>query len=208
MTYSKIIEDLLSLPYIDNKDFKHENAVKNIFIQNNFKQYKIQKKLNKQTFRYEVDKMLKNGDFISQPLGSQNHPDFILKLNNKLYFFECKSCIQACPLYNGGMPHKDSIYIFTSKKYNKTTIYYGDEIGTQRQRQLISCLEQELKIIVKKYQNLPEWKNDVRGLDYYVRNMYIQTGGQSKVDYFIHQDREKCERRILDEFARIPNIEQ
>jgi hypothetical protein len=203
----KIIEEILKLPYIDNKNYKHENTIKNIFIQNCLEEYKLQKKLNKKTFKEEVDRKLKNGQFIHQPLGSQNHPDFILKWNNKLYCFECKSCQVERPIYNGGIPHKNSIYIFCSKKYNKTTIYYGDEIGTEQQRELISSLEKEIKNLVKKYQQLPEWKNDPRGLDYYPRNMYIQSGGNSKIDYFTHKDREKCERRILDEFANIPNIE-
>jgi hypothetical protein len=39
-----------------------------------------------------------------------------------------------------------------------------------------------------------------RGFDFYLRDMYIQQGGQKYTDYFTHPDRDKCEQNVLNIF--------
>lgn len=205
----KIIEDILNLPYNSNSQDNplHELSVKDVFLNNGLNEYKKEKKIPKKQFKKLLIQILKNGQFVHQPLGSQNSPDFVLKLNNKLYFFECKSSKTFYPTYNSGLPSEETIYIFSSVRYNKTTVYYGSDVISSEKRMLFLSLTNELKETLKKFKNIPSWKEDSRGFDFYIRNMYTQSGGCLKTNYFNHEDRFKCERRVLDEFANIPDLQ-
>jgi hypothetical protein len=140
---------------------------------------------------------LQNSEYVSQPCGTQDSPDFIIKYNDKLYFIECKSSKGTKPTYNGGIPKKQYIYIFSSEKYNSTTIFRGEDILPDSKRELFENLRLEEIALVKKYQNNPNW-NDSRGFDYYPRAMYTQSGTWDKTDYFRHKDRKVCEENILN----------
>ena len=94
------------------------------------------------------------------------------------------------------MPKKGVVYIFSSKRYNETTVFFADDIVTDKKRKQLSNLVEELGSVVKIYQEDPEWK-DTRGFDFYIRNMYVQTGAGKK-DYFKHQDRQLCEQNVLN----------
>jgi hypothetical protein len=205
----KLIEDILELNYNSNSQDNplHELSVKKVFLQNGLKE--IQKeKLQKKNFKQKAQQILQNGEFMHQPLGSQNSPDFVLKLSDKLYFFECKSSKEVYPTYNGGLPSEETIYIFSSAHYNKTTVFYGADVVSKEKRELYSSLTKELNDVLKKYQEFPSWKEDLRGFDFYIRNMYTQSGGISKTDYFKHCHRQDCERRVLNEFTNLSSIKQ
>ena len=94
--------------------------------------------------------------FEYQPNGSQKSPDFRINISNisekKFLDIELKSTKGAYPMYNGGLPQKDVVYIFCSKKYNKTTIFFGRDIITERKRELYNELVTELKEVVYKHQ--------------------------------------------------------
>jgi hypothetical protein len=51
---------------------------------------------------------------------------------------------------------------------------------------------------LKQYQALNEWKEDERGFDFYIRNMFTQSGGKDKTDYFTHSRRGYCEDRVVN----------
>ena len=96
--------DCLTLPYKPNSQDnpEHENQVEDLL-----KKHKLEYK--------------------SQPNGSQNSPDFYVYYNNKRYSIECKSSKGYYPVYNSGLPKPGVIYIFSSKKYNETTIFNADD---------------------------------------------------------------------------------
>jgi hypothetical protein len=136
--------------------------------------------------------------YVYQPNGSQASPDFRVTLpTGKTVDIECKSSNQTYPTYNGGLPKKGVVYIFSSSKYNETTIYFADDVITDRKRQLYSNLIEDLNAVLKTYQLDEEWQDDERGFDFYIRNMYTQSG-KGKKDYFKHADRSYCEQRVLD----------
>ena len=142
--------------------------------------------------------LIKHGfDYVAQPNGIQASPDFRVTLKNgKSVDIECKSSKQTFPTYNGGLPKKGVVYIFSSKRYNETTVFFADDIVTDKKRKQLANLVEELGSVVKIYQEDPEWK-DTRGFDFYIRNMYVQTGAGKK-DYFKHQDRQLCEQNVLN----------
>ena len=136
-------------------------------------------------------------EFEYQPNGDQQSPDFRVTLDDgKTVDIECKSSKQPYPTYNGGLPKKGVVYIFSSRRYNETTVYFAEDIVSDKKREQFSDLIEELDVVLKRHQSNPDWE-DPRGLDFYIRNMYVQNGAGKK-DYFKHQDREKCEQRVLN----------
>lgn len=134
-----------------------------------------------------------------QPNGPQNSPDFRVTLpSGKKVDIECKSSKQTYPTYNGGLPKKGVIYIFSTKKYDETTIYFAEDVVSDTKRDLYSDFLAEQSVLLKKYQEMNEWKNDDRGFNYYARAMYTQSGGKVKTDYFTHAKRQECESNVLN----------
>ena len=119
----------------------------------------------------------------------------------KRHSVECKSSEGVFPQYNGAHPKQNYIYIFSSGKYNATTIYYGRDVLSLEQEKLYAEMKDELSKFQVKYDSLLR-KSDrfKRGFGYYRRDMYIQEGGYKLTDYFKHPDREKCEQNVLNTF--------
>lgn len=182
--------DILKMPYKTGgyQDSKHENRVKQLFLKHKF-------------VERPKGSDLKDGEFISQPRGKNNNPDFYVKHNGKLYSVECKSSAGISPTYNGALPKQNYIYIFSSGKYNATTIYYGRDVVSLEQEKVYAEMKDELAKVQAKYNSLLRKADSFkRGFGYYRRDMYIQEGGQKLTDYFKHPDREKCERNVLNTF--------
>tara|TARA_R100000005_G_scaffold83495_1_gene51317 strand:+ start:113 stop:643 length:531 start_codon:yes stop_codon:yes gene_type:complete len=133
-----------------------------------------------------------------QPNGPQNSPDFRVTLpNGKKVDIECKSSKQAYPTYNGGLPKEGVVYIFSSKKYDETTIFFADDVVSAKKRKQFAVLVEELNSVLKVHQMDEEWQEDSRGFDFYIRNMYVQNGAGKK-DYFKHEERQQCESNVLN----------
>jgi hypothetical protein len=200
---NQFFKEILELNFVSGgyQESEHEIAVENALFSNGFLKSKIKKitKLQRNLALNGGDiPGLKEGEYISQPTGKNDSPDFIIRYKGKLYFIECKSSKTTHPTYNGGLPKEEYIYIFTSKATNETTIFYGKDVVSLEKRELYSELLVELNEILHKYQNIPEWKDDSRGFDYYIRNMYTQSGGSEKTDYFTHKERLICEQNVLN----------
>jgi hypothetical protein len=152
--------------------------------------------LHEQQVRELLDKH--GYSYVWQPNGPQNSPDFRVTLSNgKTVDIECKSSKQTYPTYNGGLPKEGVVYIFSSKKYNETTIFFADDVVSKKKRQQFSTLVEELNAVLKVHQMDEEWQEDSRGFDFYIRNMYVQNGAGKK-DYFKHSERQLCESNVLN----------
>ena len=148
----------------------------------------------------QVESLLKKHDlkYISQPNGIQASPDFRVFLpNGKTVDIECKSSKNTYPTYNGGLPKKGVVYIFSSKRYDETTVFFADDVVSDTKRDLYRGLVSRLNDVLVEYQEDPDWKDDDRGFDFYIRNMYTQSGAGKK-DYFKHSDRQRCENNVLN----------
>ena len=151
----------------------------------------------------QVEELLeKHGlNYVSQPNGIQQSPDFRI-YHGDVIDVECKSSKQAFPVYNSGLPKPGVVYVFSSQKYDSTTIYLADDIIADKKRELYSQYLIEQDELLQKFRNLEDWK-DVRGFDFYNRAMYTQSGGADKTDYFQHFDRARCEHNVLDIMEKI-----
>jgi len=171
----KFWQEVLLLPYKSNSQ------------DNPFHEQQVEDLLIKHGFRY-----------IAQPNGTHNSPDFRVFLEDgKTVDIECKSSKQTYPTYNGGLPKESVVYIFSSKKYNETTIFFADDVVSTKKRQQFNNLTEELNAVLKLHQMDEEWQEDSRGFDFYIRNMYVQNGAGKK-DYFKHFERQQCESNVLN----------
>ena len=171
---NQFFKEVLELPYKSNSQDNplHEKQVEDLLIKHGF-------------------------DYIAQPNGIQASPDFRVTLSTgKTVDIECKSSKQTYPTYNGGLPKEGVVYIFSSKRYDETTIFFADDIVHETKRDLYRGLLSRLNEVLVEYQQDPEWEDD-RGFDFYIRNMYVQNGAGKK-DYFTHNDRERCEQKVLN----------
>jgi len=171
---NQFFQEVLELPYQSNSQDNplHENQVEELLIKHGF-------------------------DYVAQPNGIQASPDFRVTLDNgKTVDIECKSSKNTYPTYNGGLPKEGVVYIFSSKRYNETTIFFADDVVTPKKRQQFTSLVEELNTVLKSHQDDQEWSDD-RGFDFYIRNMYVQNGAGKK-DYFKHNDRQFCEQNVLN----------
>lgn len=174
-TMKQFWQEVLTLPYKPNSQ------------DNPLHERQVQELLDK----YEYD-------YIYQPNGSQQSPDFrVILSNNQTVDIECKSSKQVYPIYNGGLPKEGVVYVFSSAKYNETTIFFAEDVVKSTKRKLYNDLVTDLNSVVLTYQMDEEWKNDDRGFDFYVRNMYVQSG-KGKKDYFKHYDRKRCESNVIN----------
>jgi len=171
----KFFEDVLKLPYKGNSQDnpEHENQVEELLIKHGLK-------------------------YVAQPNGIQNSPDFHVYYNGAVISLECKSAAGVKPTYNSGLPKKGVIYIFSSKKYNTTTIYYADDVVSDEMREAYDGLLVALDKVVKEFQNTPVVTECTRGFNFYMRAMYTQAGKWFATDYFKHEDRERCEQNVLN----------
>ena len=151
----------------------------------------------------QVEELLKKHGlkYIAQPNGIQQSPDFRI-YHGDVIDVECKSSKQAFPVYNSGLPKPGVVYVFSSQKYDSTTIYLADDIIADKKRELYSQYLIEQDELLQKFRNLEDWK-DVRGFDFYNRALYTQSGGADKTDYFQHFDRARCEHNVLDIMEKI-----
>ena len=170
---NQFFQEVLGLPYKSNSQDNplHENQVEDLLIKHNLK-------------------------YVAQPNGIQASPDFRVTLDNgKTVDIECKSSQQTYPTYNGGLPKRGVIYIFSSKRYNETTIFFAEDVVFDDTRQwLEETIDAVQETLDQRRKVKPE---DSRGLDYYVRNMFVQSGAGKK-DYFKHNDRQLCEQNVLN----------
>ena len=211
------INEIKNMSYLANSacsltsltDGKHEESIKKLLISNGFIQY-LQPKLkdkNIKDIKFTKDmingsrpSILPIGYFIHQPLGTQNNPDFVIQLTKKsLLSLEGKSSQTAMPMYNSGGVTLNYLYVFASKKINKTVIYMGASIITQIQIKLLNELIQKQKKLQDEYNlMLKEADTNFRGISYYTRPMITQSGCKEKTNYFTHKDYKLSEEKVFE----------
>lgn len=141
------------------------------------------------------------GSYITQPAGSQGFPDVLVRdFDGRFLAFECKS-IQGgvCPMWNDSLPKPNAIYILNSGKYNETTIFLGRDVISTEEQEVMNEQEKLIEQIVNQYKvKLSSLDKFNRGWLQKSRRQHFQYGGNTKVDYFKHIDRMKCENNVLD----------
>jgi hypothetical protein len=112
--------------------------------------------------------------YVSQPYGSQKPPDFILLFKDyKPLKIECKSSTNSLKAtWNCSLPEKDIIYLFYSKKINKTLIFNGGEIIKEDLKNKFEELHKKISILTKEFNKSISDKDCY--FEYYPRKMFNQ----------------------------------
>ena len=211
-TFKQVLTDIFNMPYYKNypacsgltkmeEKNGHEIAIEHLLKSYgyvSFNDIKL-KKTDKQNLNYVLETM-PNFTYISQPFGSNDNPDFIIKDENGIILcLEAKSCTTVYPQYNSGGIHRHYIYVFCSKKNNQTVIYKGSDIITEKQCRLIAeHIELQRQQDIELNKKLAEFDTNNRGVSYYTRPMIVQKGGGEKTNYFTHSDREQALNNALN----------
>ena len=84
------------------------------------------------------------------------------------------------------------------KKFNKTTVFMGKDIVNDEQRRiLLEHKKKQEELDRETNRRLKDSDSLGRGIDYYTRPMYNQSGSKEKTNYFTHENRTKSEQRVL-----------
>ena len=206
-----IIRDFLKMPYYQNyaacsgkvhNVAKHEDAVEDILIQNGLTEEprRMTKVQRNAWLDGESADDLPNNTYISQPCGTHNSPDFIIKLAGQLYFVECKSTrLTASPVYNSGLPTPKYIYVFSSKKHDETTVYLGRDVVEPQVYKMLEEANQKIKEICNGVSaEVRAMSSNGHGVGIYARPMYNHAGTKDKTDYFQNPRRRELEQNVLD----------
>ena len=201
-TKSKILmkqfwKEVLLLPYKSNTQDKpyHEKQVQNLLEKHGFTI--ITRAEFKKEYDGDIDK-LPVGFGIYQPNSDQQPPDFRVKYaEGRIIDIECKSSKGTFPTYNGTLPCEDTVYIFCSLSYNKTTIYFSQDVVSEEIRKWMDETIDQLNEVLTDQQKKKPFDKLNRGMDYYIRNMFTQKG-PGKKDYFKHSDCQLCESNVLN----------
>lgn len=211
---SRVFKKILQTKYYSNSQKKpyHELELKDIFINEGVKEFpSSSKKFNNKQFwknhlkpNWEKASNIPNNTIIYQPFGSQAVPDFIIKYKNKLLALEAKSSKGTRPAFNGTLPHSYCIYAFTSKKYNKHTLFLGKDVVGQKKREHLENLSHKIDLIIKEaekeYLKENPTEEEQRGFYLYHRAKFEQKCEHLSCsnDYFKHPDKDKCENNVFD----------
>ena len=201
------LEDALKMEFAAGgyQQSDHEEGVENLLKKNGFKKSnlkKISKNQRDNALAGGDIPLLKEGEYIAQPTGKNDSPDFIVRYKGKLYFIECKSSQEPHPTYNGGRPKEEYIYIFSSGKVNQTTIFYGKDVLNDQVRHLYDELLRKNEENYKWFKAQLASVDNNRGFEYYERHMYTQSGGAEFTNYFTHKDRKICEENVLQSISQ------
>jgi hypothetical protein len=149
----------------------------------------------------ELSTVMPVGTFMEQPFGTNCAPDFYIKVSPTFVLpMEAKSVTNGYyPVWNGGGPKPGFLYVFCSKKVNKTTIFMGDSVINLEQQRLIDDHILRHRNDDEELNNkLSELDENHRGISYYTRPMYQHKGDSSYTNYFEHERRIETEEFVVN----------
>lgn len=190
----------------------HEDAVANVLVEVGFIQVFAEmfplkkgdlKKWWENRFDDSLDEILKDmpkGTFILQPGGTQSFPDILVKdFNGRIIAIECKSSKKTHPMWNDSTPKSGAVYIMSSAKVDKTTVFMGEDAITKKQLEYMNQAVEEMTDVAKKFNAL------IMNEDFYetgfrvaCRKQFFQQGGGLKTNFFLHKYREMREKNVLE----------
>ena len=140
------------------------------------------------------------GSYALQPAGTQSYPDILVRdFEDRFHAIECKSSKSGRIMWNDSLPFPEGIYVFSSQLYDRTTVFVGRDVITTEELLLREKMISELKEVVNKYSiQAQEIDQFSRGWNFNFRQQNFQTAIKDKKDYFLHKDRELCEKNTLE----------
>jgi hypothetical protein len=123
-----------------------------------------------------------------QPFGENNPPDWEVTYNGKKVHIECKTSLVSNIHWNNTPPQKDTLYVFSSKKYNDTMLFFGSDVCDLRLR---NYLKKEIDINKGIANQIP----NRFGFTIYYRPIVVQRGPNINLFKVADQLTEKAKKR-------------
>lgn len=106
--------------------------------------------------------ILKTGQFMHEPNGSQQAPDFVVNVDGVFQAFELKNSKSGNPMWNCGIPQENYFYIingqakeeYKSIGYTDTTFRVGKDFCSERDRKTIPQANKLIKGYADEVYNL------------------------------------------------------
>ena len=128
---------------------------------------------------------LKDGEYICQPCGPNNSPDFLVRCDRKVFAIEAKSSKAYSPTYNSGFPKDKYIYVFSNEKLDRTVVYMGSDVnGGAEAKVIVEQYLSKMNVLREELNRQLKNQNMATGLDYYVRDMWNHKKGKEITNYF------------------------
>lgn len=155
--------------------------------------------------------MMPKGSFLSQPTGSQNFPDFLIRdFDGRFLILEAKSGKKGpkqtanpnnttpAPMWNNSLPKPFSVvYVLSNERVDGTTFFLGQDVISGMEYQYGEfCIKAQIQLYENQQKNAPVDKFN-RGWITKSRPQFFQGGGTHLTDYFKHGDRSNCENNVL-----------
>ena len=147
--------------------------------------------------------------FIRHPYGRMKAVDLRVYLTpTKFLDLELKSHgTYGFPLFGSTPPKEGVVYIFCSGKYNKTTIFFGQDVLDKKYHELYDQLNSEIQVLTKQFVKQHRWHDPSRGFTATARPQCVQRGKASLTDFFTPALRLECERKVFSRLGDVNNYE-
>lgn len=205
----------------DIQKINHEEFFKQFLSNHGFKEIEycpaINKKKNKQANKLKIDNFIFtcNDDlsiidfyyqdwlsgkklFIHEPFGRNSAPDFILIFYGYVYYVELKSSKGDLIKWNK-LPDDGVMYLFSSQKFNCSSIFFGEDVVSKEVRQLFEALKAEISSKTSEFRVKFEKLENSHGWTCSSGAMFVQQmGGKSKTSVIEHPLKNKLEESALN----------
>lgn len=145
--------------------------------------------------------------FLQQPYGSQEFPDFLVFDGSRIVCLEVKfsTSKQNKPVWNSGLPRPNGIYIFGSAGKQDLTFFRGcDVVSVEETKQLHDFFDRGLKAHQTQF-NQDRMKNQPYGFAVYIRKAFEQKATFNEaacLDFFGNPKRRELEQAVIDYLHR------
>lgn len=144
--------------------------------------------------------------YMYQPYGTQEYPDFLILEAARIIIIETKFSKgrKGHPVWNGGLPRPNGIYVFGALKRKDLTFWLGKDIASVKETKRLRGFYN--KVIKERQEfNTDEMSGQAYGFTVSVRRTFDQTKKHNKeaiTDFFTNPNRKKLEKKVLDHLSR------
>ena len=141
--------------------------------------------------------------YIEQPFGTQEYPDLVVLDGTRLACIEIKFSTREAvrPMWNGGLPRQNGIYLFGSRGKADLTYFRGGDLLTEEEAKSMHDFFDSMRKHQLRFNQ--ELAGQIYGLCVYVRKAFEQSckyNPSAKTNFFDNPARQELEKAV-QEFA-------
>jgi hypothetical protein len=136
-------------------------------------------------------------DIKYQPYGTNNPPDWVVRVGTKWIHVECKTSKKSRAAFNDTPPSNNTLIVFSSKSHNDTMVFYGGDVYKKGVRKKIDEYIKKVRLLEKRYGILctKSKRSNPYGFVPGFRLRLQQRGGMKVTDFFVLETRDELVRK-------------